>query len=185
MALSESSNLKAAEEVEREPSEKRPAEEKPFVAPPKHSFTTEFWVGVFFLIGLLALGYQAVGLGGMQLFGSNRYNIKAEFDNVAGLQTGAAVEIAGVGIGEVTGLELKDPEALITLSIDKHIAIREDDIASIRTKGIIGDRYIKISRGSSDALIEEGGTMFETESAVDLEDLIGKFVHSLESDDSE
>jgi phospholipid/cholesterol/gamma-HCH transport system substrate-binding protein len=153
------------------------------VALPKKNLSTEFFVGLFTMVGLLALGYQAVGLGGMEFGQSNRYEILAEFDNIAGLKKGAAVEIAGVGIGEVSKIRLKDPMALITLSIDNGVEIQDDDILSVRTKGIIGDRYIKVSRGGSQKFLKPGETVTETESAVDIEDIIGKIVHSLGGDD--
>lgn len=155
------------------------------VALPRRTLSTEFFVGLFAIIGLLALGYQAVGLGGMRFGNANRYEILAEFDNIAGLKRGAAVEIAGVGIGEVSDIRLKDPMALITLAIEKSVQIQDDDILSVRTKGIIGDRYIKVSRGGSQEFLKPGQTVTETESAVDIEDIIGKIVHSLGGDDDE
>lgn len=150
---------------------------------PARKLTTEFFVGLFTLLGLAAIAYQAVGLGGFEVGANDKYEIFAEFDNVSGLKKGASVEIAGVKIGEVTKIALQDPEAIITLKIDRNVKILDDDIASIRTKGIIGDRYVKISRGASDLHIEEGGLMTETESVVDIEDIIGKLVHNFSSDD--
>jgi phospholipid/cholesterol/gamma-HCH transport system substrate-binding protein len=152
---------------------------------PKRSFSIEFFVGAFTLFAVGAAGYLAVGLGELRLFDSGRYTIYAEFDNISGLQHGASVEIAGVPIGSVTKIDLKDPAALVTLEVINSVQIRDDDIASIRTKGIIGDRYVKISRGASDVFIPVGGTMTETESVVDIEDVIGKFVHSLGGDKDE
>lgn len=149
---------------------------------PKRGFTLEFFVGLFALVGCLAVGYQAIGLGGFSLTNSDTYEILAEFDNISGLKSGAPVEIAGVPIGEVIGVELKDPEALVRLRLNKAIQIYDDDIASIRTQGIIGDRYVKISRGASDTAIQPGGIIIETESVVDIEDIIGKIVHSLGAD---
>ncbi len=150
---------------------------------PKRGFTLEFFVGLFALVGCLAVGYQAVGLGGFTLTNSDTYEILAEFDNISGLKAGAPVEIAGVPVGEVVGVQLKDPEALVSLRLNKTIEIFDDDIASIRTQGIIGDRYVKISRGASDTVIQPGGIIIETESVVDIEDIIGKIVHSLGADD--
>jgi phospholipid/cholesterol/gamma-HCH transport system substrate-binding protein len=146
--------------------------------------TVEFYVGLFTLLGTLALGYLAVGLGGLALFPSNAYSVKAQFDNISGLKKGASVEIAGVQVGSVTALELKDPEAIITMSIDNQIKLNDDDIVAIRTKGIIGDRYVKISRGGSGNFIEPDGLVVETESVVDIEDLIGKIVHSMTNKDA-
>jgi phospholipid/cholesterol/gamma-HCH transport system substrate-binding protein len=85
----------------------------------------------------------------------------------------------------VSNISLKDPVARVTLKLNRSIKLKDDDIASIRTKGIIGDRYVKISRGGSTQYIEEGGTMTETESVIDIEDVIGKVVHSLSGDKDE
>jgi phospholipid/cholesterol/gamma-HCH transport system substrate-binding protein len=155
------------------------------VALPKRSFSLEFWVGLFLVVAVAAVGYLAVGLGDVKMFQSDRYAIVAEFDNISGLKNGASVEIAGVPVGEVTGIQLADPVARITLSIDRGIQIRNDDIALIRTKGIIGDRYVKISRGSSDSFVEPGKRMPETESVVDFEDIIGKIIHNISGDKTE
>lgn len=152
---------------------------------PKRTFTVEFLVGLFSLAGVSAAGYLAVGLAGLELGNSGTYTINAEFDNISGLKYGASVEIAGVPIGEVTAISLKDPVAIVTLKINNDIQIKDDDIASIRTKGIIGDRYVKISRGSSSTYIKPGSTMTETESVIDIEDVIGKVVHSLSGDKDE
>lgn len=151
----------------------------------RRHLTVEFYVGLFTLVGSVAAAWLAVGLGGVDLFSSDKYEIYAEFDNISGLKQGASVEIAGVQIGEVSQIALDDPMALVTLRIHDSIKIREDDIASIRTKGIIGDRYVKISRGASDEYIAEGGKIIETESVVDIEDIIGKLVHNLTSDEEE
>lgn len=152
---------------------------------PKRSFSLEFIVGIFTMAALAAAGYLAVGLGGVKLFGSNAYVVNAEFDNVSGLKAGATVEVAGVPVGEVSQIVLKDPRAIVVMNLNKGFQIRDDDVAMIRTKGIIGDRYVKISRGASDTFIKENGTMTETESVVDIEDIIGKIVHSLTGDKEE
>ncbi len=154
---------------------------------PKRGFSLEFFVGMFTLLGLATTGYLAVGLGGLQIMNSNRYSIVAEFDNISGLKNGASVEIAGVPVGEVTSIILNDSTAEVTLNINNTVNIKDDDIAAIRTKGIIGDRYVKISRGASDVFVTSGMKMTETESVVDIEDIIGKLVHSFtgEKDDKE
>jgi phospholipid/cholesterol/gamma-HCH transport system substrate-binding protein len=149
---------------------------------PKRSFSLEFFVGLFTAAGVGAAAYLAVGLAGLELTSKDSYLIYAEFDNISGLKYGASVEIAGVPIGVVSNISLKDPVARVTLKLNRSIKLKDDDIASIRTKGIIGDRYVKVSRGGSTQYIEEGGTMTETESVVDIEDVIGKVVHSLSGD---
>lgn len=152
---------------------------------PARTFTVEFWVGVFAIIGVSAAGYLSVGLAGLNIGPRDTYEIAASFDNISGLELGASVEIAGVPIGEVKRIELKDPEALVFMEVNNSVKIKDDDIVSIRTKGIIGDRFVKISRGASDMFVPAGGTITETESVVDIEDLIGKFVHQFESKDGE
>ena len=152
---------------------------------PKRTFSLELVVGIFAAAGVGAAAYLAVGLAGLELGTSNSYTIYAEFDNISGLKYGASVEIAGVPIGVVSDITLKDPAARIALKLNKSVKIKDDDIASIRTKGIIGDRYVKISRGASDTYIPAEGTLVETESVVDLEDVIGKVVHSLTGDKDE
>jgi len=151
---------------------------------PRRGFTIELAVGIFTLIGVLASGILAIGLGGERLISSGTY-VQAEFDNVSGLERGASVEIGGVPIGRVSDISLRDPIAIVQINLDTGIQIREDDIASIRTKGIIGDRYVKISRGGSDKFIPDGGRMTDTESVVDIEDIIGKIVHSVTGEKEE
>ena len=149
---------------------------------PRRTFSLELFVGIFAAAGVAAAAYLAVGLAGLELGEGNNYTIYAEFDNISGLKYGASVEIAGVPIGVVSDIVLKDPAAKVALKLTRTVKIKDDDIASIRTKGIIGDRYVKISRGASDDYIPEGGTMLETESVIDIEDVIGKVVHSLTGD---
>ncbi len=156
-------------------------EPKTITLPPR-SFSMEFFVGLFTMAGVAAAGHLAIGLGGLEFGDGNRYNVYAEFDNISGLKKGASVEIAGVPVGDVSDIKLKDPAAIVTLHLDKNIQIRDDDIASIRTKGIIGDRYVKISRGASETFVAPQGTMVQTESVVDIEDIIGKLVHSFGGD---
>jgi phospholipid/cholesterol/gamma-HCH transport system substrate-binding protein len=150
---------------------------------PKRSFSVEFFVGLFTIAALGACAYLAVGLGDFQVGTDSSYGLFAEFDNISGLQKGASVEIAGVPVGKVESIKLEDPSALVRLRLSNDVKIKDDDILSIRTKGIIGDRYIKISRGGSDTYIEPEGRVTETESVMDIEDLIGKFVHQLSNDD--
>ena len=151
------------------------------VMPPR-KLTTEFFVGFFTLIGILTGGYLSVGLGELNLFGGAEYKIIAEFDNIAGLKEGASVEVAGVKIGRVAKIALDESGnyAQVLMNIERQHKLRDDDVAQIRTKGIIGDRYVKISRGASDKLLDDGAKMPESESVVDFEDVIGKIIHSFE-----
>lgn len=154
--------------------------EKKNIELPNRSFTREFWVGLFAIIGLACLGYLAVNIAGIKIFKGNVYSIYAEFDNVSGLKIGAPVEIAGVPVGEVSSIKLNTTNAVLTLQIQDAIQLRDDDIAAIRTKGIIGDRFVKIIPGGSEEAISSGDTITDTESTVDFEDIIGKLIHKME-----
>jgi phospholipid/cholesterol/gamma-HCH transport system substrate-binding protein len=137
----------------------------------------ELSVGVFVLIGLACLAYLAVHLGKMEVFGKG-YQVSASFDNISGLKTGAAVEVAGVEVGRVENIQVTpDHRAKLILSLNSDIILKEDAIASIRTKGIIGDKFVKLSMGSSEKTIPPGGKIHDTESAVEWEELIAKYIH--------
>lgn len=146
---------------------------------PKRGFMLEFLVGIFTIMGSLCFAYLAVNIAQIKFFRSGGKQIKAEFSNVSGLKSGAPVEIAGVQVGEVSKIALSGTSALLTLDIEDGVELRDDDIASIRTKGIIGDRYVKIIPGNSDKLIGAGQSIGDTESAVDLEEIIGKLIHQM------
>jgi phospholipid/cholesterol/gamma-HCH transport system substrate-binding protein len=145
-------------------------------------FNVEIAVGVFMVIGFLCFAYISIKLGDINLFGKYTYAVSARFNSVSGLKEGAPIEVAGVQVGKVTRIEL-DPvnyEAVVHMNLDKGLRLQEDSIASIRTAGLIGDKYVKISPGGLDELIEEGGELFETESAVSLEELISKYIFNSE-----
>lgn len=151
---------------------------------PKRGLSLEFLVGLFTIAGVAAAAYLAVGLGGLEMNAGGKYVVYAEFDNISGLKYGASVEIAGVPIGEVSEIVLNDSVARVSMKIERSVKLHDDDIISIRTKGIIGDRYVKISRGSSDKFIDEGAVIKDnTESIVDFEDVIGKIVHRISGDE--
>ncbi len=138
----------------------------------------ELIVGVFVLVGLAALTYLAVKLGKLEVIGSgNQIELQAEFDSVAGLKSGSTVEIAGVQVGQVKRIGLKDDRALVVLSLRPGVKIYGDAIASIRTRGLIGDKYVSISPGGSQKELLPGSKIRDTESGVDLESLIGEFIH--------
>lgn len=159
------------------------SEKKATVVLPKRKISMELLVGAFTLVSVLCAAYLAIGLGDLEIGMSGKYDVYAEFDDISGLKNGASVEIAGVQIGSVVKIALNDPRAVVTMRLVRPIQLRTDDIAMIRTKGIIGDRYIQISRGAAPTFVEEGGKLFETESVVDLEKVIGAFVHNLSNDE--
>ena len=144
------------------------------------NINVETGVGLFMVFGFICLGYLSITLGGLNFMGTDRYVVEARFASTAGLKEGATVEIAGVSVGEVDKIELDDYESAVRLLIDPEIKLQEDSIASIRTQGIIGDKYIKISPGGAEEFIEVGGEIIETESAIDIEELIGKYIFDKE-----
>jgi len=144
----------------------------------------EFWVGLFVILGLLAFSYISINVARMKFSDRGYKKITAVFTDVSGLKLGAPVEVAGVQVGSVSNVNLEDTRALVTLQILEAFPVRDDDIAQIRTKGIIGDKYVRLSPGGSDQMVEHGGKILDTESSVDFEDVIGKFIHSLDKDDS-
>lgn len=140
----------------------------------------ELTVGIFMMIGILCLGYLSVRLGKMELLGGDYYRVSARFDSVSGLKQGARIEIAGVEIGAVEKIALEKESgdrAEITLKIRDGVKLPDDVIASVRTSGIIGDKFIKLKPGGSDRLLKDGGKIRETESAIDIEELVSKFIH--------
>ena len=137
---------------------------------------TDVVVGLFVLVGLTCLGYLAIRLGKLELFASQGYVVIADFASVAGLKPGDPVEIAGVRIGRVEGIGLADDKARLTLRLSDGIRLQEDVIASVRARGLIGDKFVLVSPGASDKIISPGGKIRETDSPPDIPDLIGKIV---------
>ncbi|HEU5195704.1 MAG TPA: outer membrane lipid asymmetry maintenance protein MlaD [Methylomirabilota bacterium] len=134
-------------------------------------------VGVFVLLGILALGYLSVKLGRVSFLGSTGYLVTADFTSTGGLKAGAAVEIAGVEVGRVESIQLgPEYQARVVLRVKRDLKLQDDSIASIKTKGLIGEKFVRISPGGSDKLIAPGGRIREVEAPVDLEELISKYI---------
>ncbi len=143
----------------------------------KKNFSVEFVVGIFIVVGFLAIAYMTINLGGVIMPGNRFTHVYAQFNSVTGLKKGAQVEIAGVPVGKVNRIYLDEDEmATVELLIDPKVKLQSDVIASVKTQGIIGDKYIKISPGGDDEYLKDGDRITETESAIDLEELISKYV---------
>jgi phospholipid/cholesterol/gamma-HCH transport system substrate-binding protein len=136
----------------------------------------EFTVGLFIIAGILCLGYLSIKLGKMEMIRGNGYDTYALFSNTGGLRTGSPIVIAGVDVGRVKSILLDNYQARVVLHLPENVKIQEDAIASIKTKGLIGERYVEITPGGSEKMIEPGGRIRETQPAVDLEELISKYV---------
>ncbi len=136
----------------------------------------ELGVGVFVIIGILALGYLSIKLGRVELLGGQGYVVVADFSSVGGLKPGATVEIAGVEIGRVETITLVDYQARLTMRIQPGVKLQEDSIASIKTKGLVGEKYVRINPGGSERLIPSNGRIREVEPPVDFEELLAKYI---------
>jgi phospholipid/cholesterol/gamma-HCH transport system substrate-binding protein len=139
--------------------------------------SVELSVGIFVLIGLVCVGYLTIQLGKMKLLGDDHYFLNARFNSVSGLKAGAQVEIAGVPVGQVDSVSLDTEEfvAMVRLKIRKDIVLTDDVIASVKTAGLVGDKYIKLTPGGSDEILKPEDTITDTEPALDIEELISKY----------
>ena len=142
------------------------------------TFSKEAAVGFFVLVGLVCLAYLTVKLGRMEVFNSEGYSVHASFSSVSGLRTGAEVEIAGVRVGRVKAIRLDDTQqrAVVELQLDKGVHLTDDVIASVKTSGLIGDKYISLAPGGVGDELKNGDEIMDTESAIDIEELISKYV---------
>ena len=138
----------------------------------------EMIVGVFLLAGFASFSWLAVKMGDLELFKKESYDITASFTSISGLKEGAALELAGVVVGKVTKIELNEEEyeATVFMDVVKTVQLSDDSIASIRTSGIIGDKFIKLTPGGSDIMLEAGDMIEETEASISIEELVSKYI---------
>jgi phospholipid/cholesterol/gamma-HCH transport system substrate-binding protein len=149
-------------------------------------YSMETIVGIFVVIGLVCVGYMVIKLGKVSFFAEEPLVLYARFSSVSGLKVGGPIEIFGIEVGNVQKIEI-DPEkgmASVQMGIKKGIRVYDDAIASIKTAGLIGDKFIKVDPGGSGDLLKAGGFITETSSTFDLEDLIGKYVFGGVKEDS-
>jgi len=139
-------------------------------------FNLEVTVGLFVVLGLCALGYLSIRLGQLQIGRGHTYDLTAVFPSVAGLRVGATVEIAGVQVGRVQDITLASYDAVVILRLEERVQLQDDAIASIRTRGLIGEKYVSITPGGSERLLTSGGRIREVEPPIDIETLIGRFI---------
>ncbi len=133
-------------------------------------------VGIFVVIGIVAFGYLSIKLGRVSFLGATGYVVIADFPSIGGLKPGSTVEIAGVEVGRVEAIGLADYQARVTLRINGGVKLQEDSIASIKTKGLIGEKYLRISPGGSERIIPPNGKIREVEAPVDFEELLSKYI---------
>ena len=135
-------------------------------------------VGIFVLIGIVCVGYLTIKLGKIEWFDEDNYFVYGRFESVSGLKKGAQVELAGIQIGSVNDIKLDQERqtAVVEMKIQKDVILTDDIIASIKTSGMIGDKYVQISAGGSDMNLQNGDFIASTKSALDLEELVSKYV---------
>ena len=140
-------------------------------------YPMETVVGVFVLVGLICVGYMTVKLGKISLFGGDTYPLKARFGSVSGLRVGSAVEIYGIEVGSVMhlGIDAERQMGIVDMKINKGVKVYDDAAATIKSAGLIGDKYVKIDPGGAGEPLKPGGTITQTSVPADVEDLIGKY----------
>jgi len=145
----------------------------------------ETTVGIFVVIGIVCIGYMSIKLGDVSILGDNSYSLFAKFSSVAGLKTGSSVEMLGIKVGKVETLVLdqEKQQAVVELRIQSDIVVYDDAIASIKTSGFIGDKYVQIDPGGGGDELKEGAGIINTNSPLDIESLIGKFIFGSIDDD--
>ncbi len=147
----------------------------------------EFLVGAFVLLGLAAVAYLTVKLGAGTLLGGDTYMLEARFTSVSGLNAGSNVVVAGVPVGRVESIRMEPSEytAIVTLNVMAGLKLPTDSMASIKTTGLIGDKYLALSPGADETYLKAGERITMTESSVDLESLIGKMAFGSVSEETE
>lgn len=143
--------------------------------------TLDLWVGMFVVAGIAALVMLAMKVGNLSTYNvSETYQVHAYFDNIGGLKPKASIKSAGVLVGRVTEITLDTStyKAKVTMSLDKRYAFPKDTFANINTAGLLGEQYIGLNPGGDTENLAAGGIIKKTQSAMVLEDLIGKFIYS-------
>jgi phospholipid/cholesterol/gamma-HCH transport system substrate-binding protein len=140
-------------------------------------FTMETIVGIFVIFGLLCVGYMTVKLGKVDFLSDDSYPLVAKFTSVSGLRIGSPVNILGIDVGRVEKITMdqENQKAVVKIKVKKDIKIYDDAIASIKTEGLIGDKYLSIEPGGGGDILQPNGVITDTQAAVDIESLISKY----------
>jgi len=140
-------------------------------------YSLETAVGLFVVAGLICVGYMTVKLGKVSLFGEETYPLKARFASVSGLRVGSPVEIYGIEVGSVMhlGIDAERQMGVVDMTINKGVKVYDDAAATIKTAGLIGDKYVKIDPGGAGVVLKPQGVITQTSVPADIEDLIGKY----------
>ncbi len=140
-------------------------------------FDVEVMVGIFVLIGVLSLAFLSIRLGTKEVITPGGYDLYARLSNTGGLEKGSVIEIAGVEVGRVRHIALDNYQAKLVLHMQTGIKIQEDAILSVKTKGLMGEKYLSLSPGGSDKMLAPGEWIRETEAPIDLEELLAKYIY--------
>lgn len=140
-------------------------------------YSVETVVGFFIVVGLICVGYMTVKLGKVSFYGNDTYPLYARFASVNGLRPGTAVEMYGIRVGTVEGMSIDQQRqmAIVKLGIDKKTRVFDDASATIKTSGLIGDKFVMIDPGGSGEPLKPGSTISQTSTPLDIDDLIGRF----------
>ena len=140
-------------------------------------YSKETLVGIFVVIGLACIGYMTVKLGNVGFFGENTYSLHAKFNTVTGLRQGNPVNMLGLEIGRVEKftMDQENQQVAVLFKINKGIEIYDDAIASVKTEGLIGDKFVAIDPGGGGDLLANGDTITDTNSPTDIMDLVSKY----------
>jgi phospholipid/cholesterol/gamma-HCH transport system substrate-binding protein len=140
-------------------------------------YSKETVVGIFVVIGLVCIGYMTIQLGELRIFEDDTYPLVARFTQVTGLRSGSAVNMLGLEVGRVGKMTMDQDKqlAVVELRIDNGVKVYDDAIASIKTEGLIGDRYVSVDPGGSGELLKPGDAIIETQSPTDIMDLVSKY----------
>ena len=142
------------------------------------SSSMHFSIGLFIMIGLACTAYLAMTLANTTFFAGDSYVITAKFTAVNGLRPGSNVEISGVAVGKVADITLDQAlyQAVVTMQIQNSVGIPVDSVAAIKTSGLIGDKYVSITPGADDAMLKADDAILDTQAALDIEEMISKYV---------
>ena len=140
-------------------------------------YTMETMVGIFVVLGLLCVGYMTVKLGKLNLWGNDSYTLFAKFSSVSGLKTGNPVNILGINVGRIEKITMdqENQKAVVEVKIKKEIKVYDDAIASIKTEGLIGDKYLSIDPGGGGDRLKPNGVIVDTQAPIDIEQIISKY----------
>ncbi len=140
-------------------------------------YNMETIVGIFVVFGLICVGYMTVKLGKINILGDNSYSLIAKFTTVTGLRTGSPVNVLGIEVGRVERITMdqENLKAAVEIRVKKDIKVYDDAIASIKTEGLIGDKYLSIDPGGGGDLLKPNGVIKDTQAAMDIEELISKY----------